>query len=122
MSCSRSSVPPASASRGSPASSPDRCASGAAVAVGRCLSYGEGLTFWPLREVVTALAGDPDGESSHEVQSGLLRLLQDGDEAAAVVERVAGALGWSESAADPPGTFWAVRELLAAAGASSARW
>jgi class 3 adenylate cyclase len=89
----------------------------AAVAVGRCLSYGEGLTFWPLREVVTALVGNADGESSHEVQSGLLRLLEGGDEAAIVVERVAGALGWSEAAADPPGTFWAVRELLAAAAA-----
>jgi class 3 adenylate cyclase len=87
----------------------------AAVAVGRCLSYGEGLTFWPLREVVTALVGDADGASSDDVQSGLLRLLEDGDEAAVIVERVAGALGWSESAADPPGTFWAVRELLAAA-------
>ncbi|HSS56566.1 MAG TPA: AAA family ATPase, partial [Solirubrobacteraceae bacterium] len=87
----------------------------AAVAVGHCLSYGEGMTFWPLREVVTALVGDADGESSHDGQSGLLRLLDEGDEAAVVVERVAGALGWSESAADPPGTFWAVRELLAAA-------
>jgi class 3 adenylate cyclase len=89
----------------------------AAVAVGRCLSYGEGLTFWPLREVVTALVDDADDEGRHDVQSGLLRLLQDGDEAAVVAERVAGALGWSESAADPPGTFWAVRELLAAAAA-----
>jgi len=87
----------------------------AAVAVGRCLSYGEGLTFWPLREVVAALVGDGDGDRGHDVQSGLQRLLADGDEAAVVVERVAGALGWSESAADPPGTFWAVRELLAAA-------
>jgi class 3 adenylate cyclase len=87
----------------------------AAVAVGRCLSYGEGLTFWPLREVVGGLVGDAGGEGGRDVQSGLLRLLGDRDEAAVVVERVAGALGWSESAADPPGTFWAVRELLAAA-------
>ena len=87
----------------------------AVVAVGRCLSYGEGLTFRPLREVVTALVDNAPGESSHNVQSGLLRLLENRDEAAAVVERIAGALGWSESAADAPGTFWAVRELLAAA-------
>jgi class 3 adenylate cyclase len=90
---------------------------GATVAVGRCLSYGEGLTFWPLREVVTALVGGADGERGHDVQSGLLRLLEDGDEAALVADRVAGALGWSESAADPPGTFWAVRQLLVAAAA-----
>jgi class 3 adenylate cyclase len=87
----------------------------ATVAVGRCLSYGEALTFWPLREVVTALVGNAHGESSHDVETGLLRLLENGDEAAAVVERIAGALGWSESPADPPGTLWAVRELLAAA-------
>ena len=89
----------------------------ATVAVGRCLSYGEGLTFWPLREVVTALVGDAERESGHDVQSGLLRLLEDGDEAVVVADRVAGALGWSESAADPPGTFWAVRELLVATAA-----
>jgi class 3 adenylate cyclase len=88
----------------------------AAVAVGRCVSYGEGLTFWPLREVVTALAG-AGGESSQEVQSRLLRLLEGDDEAEVIVERVAGALGWSDSATDPPGTFWAVRKLLEAAAA-----
>jgi class 3 adenylate cyclase len=88
----------------------------ATVAVGRCLPYGEGLTFWPLREVVTGLAG-AGGESSPEVQSRLLRLLESDDEAPVVVERVAGALGWSDSATDPPGTFWAVRRLLEAAAA-----
>ena len=62
VSWSRSSAPPASASRGSPATSRTRCASEAAVAAGRCLSYGEGLTFWPLREVVAALAGTDDGD------------------------------------------------------------
>src|SRR6185312_2117870 len=66
----------------------------ATVAVGRCLSYGEGLTFWPLREVVTALVGDAERETGHDVQSGLLRLLEDGDEAVVVADRVAGALGW----------------------------
>ena len=65
----------------------------AAVAVGHCLSYGEGMTFWPLREVVTALVGEADGESSHDGQSGLLRLLEEGDEAAVVVERVAARWG-----------------------------
>ena len=89
----------------------------ATVAAGRCLSYGEGLTFRPLREVVAALAGVPAGAGGDDVRAALSGLLQDGDEPAAVVDRISGALGWSESAADPPGTFWAVRELLVAAAA-----
>jgi class 3 adenylate cyclase len=89
----------------------------AAVTVGRCLSYGTGLTFWPLREVVATLAAGADGESTHEVRVGLLRLLEGDDDADVIVERVACALGWSDGAVDPPGTFWAVRRLLAAAAA-----
>ena len=87
----------------------------AAVVTGRCLSYGEGLTFWPLREVVAALIGIPDGGGTHEVQARLARLVEGDDDAAVIVERVSGALGWSEAPADPEGTLWAVRKLLQAA-------
>ena len=31
----------------------------AIVAVGQCLSYGEGITFWPLAEVLRELGGEP---------------------------------------------------------------
>jgi class 3 adenylate cyclase len=89
----------------------------AAVAVGRCLSYGEGLAFWPLREVVAGVAGRADGASTDEVRSGLARLLEGDEDAAVIIERVAGALGWSESAASPLETFWAVGRLLEAAAA-----
>jgi class 3 adenylate cyclase len=83
--------------------------------VGRCLSYGEGLTFWPLREVVGALAGTDDGDSSEDAQAKLARLLPDEDDKATIVERVAGALGLSDAAAYPTETAWAVRKLLEAA-------
>src|SRR6266542_2550034 len=33
--------------------------SSATVAVGRCLSYGEGITFWPLAEALRELGGEP---------------------------------------------------------------
>ncbi len=87
----------------------------ATVVVGRCLSYGEGLTFWPLREVVEELAGTDDGESSEEAQAKIARVLPPDDDRASVVERVAGALGLSDAAASPTETFWAVRKLLEAA-------
>ena len=87
----------------------------AAVAVGRCLSYGEGLASWPLREVVTAVAGSADGAGPDEVRSGLARVLEGDADAAVIVERVAGALGWSESAATPLETSSAFGRMLAAA-------
>src|SRR5581483_8539309 len=30
--------------------------------VGRCLSYGEGITYWPLAEILKALAGVSDAD------------------------------------------------------------
>jgi len=86
----------------------------ARVAVGRCLSYGEGLTFWPLREVVEGLAGTDDSDSAEEAAAKLAGLLPEEDDKATVVERVAGALGLSDVAAYPTETAWAVRKLLEA--------
>jgi class 3 adenylate cyclase len=89
---------------------------GAATVVGgRCLSYGEGLTFWPLREVVGTLAGTEDGESGEAVQARIARLLPADDDKAAILERVSGALGLSDATAYPTETFWAFRKLLEAA-------
>ena len=87
----------------------------ATVGAGRCLSYGEGLTFWPLREVVEGLAGISDGDSAEEAHAAIARMLpEEDDDTAAIVERVAGALGLSEALAYPGETFWAVRKLLEA--------
>jgi class 3 adenylate cyclase len=87
----------------------------AKVVTGRCLSYGEGLTFWPLRAIVEGLVGSADDESSEQAQARIARLLEDDEDTATIVERVAGALGQSEAAAYPAETFWAFRKLLGAA-------
>jgi class 3 adenylate cyclase len=86
----------------------------ATAATGRCLSYGQGLTFWPLREIVAELAGTEDGDGPDEVLTRLSRLLPPDDDRATVAERVAAALGVVESAAYPEDTFWAVRKLFEA--------
>ena len=49
------------------------------------------------------------------MRSGLARVLEGDEDAAVIVERVAGAVGWSESAATPLETSWAFGRLLAAA-------
>jgi predicted ATPase/DNA-binding SARP family transcriptional activator len=73
----------------------------ATVLEGHCLSYGEGITFWPLREMVGQI-GD------------LSRVLADEDEAGAIVERVLGAAGLNGKASGNEETFWAARKLFEA--------
>jgi tetratricopeptide (TPR) repeat protein len=66
------------------------------VLAGRCLPYGEGITFWPLREVLLELGSDAIGD----LVAGL-------DDANLIVDRLPGA----GSGADSQETFWAVRKL-----------
>jgi tetratricopeptide (TPR) repeat protein len=73
--------------------------------VGRCLSYGEGITYWPLAEIVREVVG------SH-LRSGLGDLLQDAPDGALVVERLLAAIGATEEAARTEEIFWAARALL----------
>jgi class 3 adenylate cyclase len=87
----------------------------AQVVAGRCLSYGEGLTYWPMRAIVHSLVGSADEETLAQAQARMAALVQDDEEAATIVDRVGGALGQSEAAAYPAETFWAIRKLLEAA-------
>ena len=46
---------------------------------GRCLHYGEGITYWPLVEMLIAICVEPDsviGTSPHETQLAFRRLLE----------------------------------------------
>lgn len=83
---------------------------------GRCLSYGEGITFWPLVEIARDAAGilDEDGEV---VARGKLATLL-GPDAADVAERVASVIGLSAESYPVQETFWAARRLLEIAAAS----
>jgi class 3 adenylate cyclase len=73
--------------------------------VGRCLPYGEGITYWPLRDIVRKAAGEL-------TQERIESLLAGDDEAERIATRVAGAIGISESVGAPEETMWAVRRLL----------
>ena len=79
----------------------------ARVLVGRCLPYGEGITFWPLVEIVRQL-GEGDARS-------LVRKLVGQDEHLDVIaERIAAAIGQADGAGATEETFWAVRRLFEA--------
>lgn len=77
----------------------------AAVLVGRCLSYGEGIALWPLREALTLAAG---GNSAEAIR----KLIDHAHDAELVADVVAGALGLANT--DPAGEQvpWAFRRLL----------
>jgi class 3 adenylate cyclase/tetratricopeptide (TPR) repeat protein len=57
----------------------ERIGDGADVLRGRCLSYGEGITYWPLVEILIAIGIEPDsviGTSPPETQLAFRRLLE----------------------------------------------
>src|SRR5215207_2738192 len=77
----------------------------ATAVVGRCLPYGEGITYWPLTEIVRRLAERPDEAAIAELAGG-------GAEGARVASRVARAVGFSPGSVAVEEAHWAVRRLL----------
>jgi class 3 adenylate cyclase/predicted ATPase len=76
----------------------------AAFVTGRCLPYGEGITYWPLVEIVKQLAGD-------DARSVASLVPEDGE---LVAQGIVAVVGQSDSAVSPEETFWAVRKLFEA--------
>jgi len=83
------------------------------VASGRCLPYGEGITYWPLLEAVKEAVGLDDSEPRETAREKILSAFANDESAAPAAERVAGMLGLAES---PPASveegFAAVRALF----------
>ena len=73
----------------------------ARVVVGRCLSYGEGITYWPLSEIVTQI-GDVRSVVGDAAEGGL------------VAERVEAAIHGSGAAASTEEIAWGFRRLFEA--------
>jgi predicted ATPase/class 3 adenylate cyclase len=75
---------------------------------GRCLSYGDGITFWPLAEVVRGAANIEDDDPRGLAASKLRALAGEDD----VAERVGAAIGFVDATFPIDETFWAARRLL----------
>ncbi len=74
---------------------------------GRCLPYGEAITYWPVREIVRQATG------GSESVDALLALMEDESDSATVATTVAAVLGSEPATAPQPAEiFWAVRRLL----------
>ncbi len=74
----------------------------AIVLTGRCLSYGEGITYWPLREIVQEAAGErPIADLVAEAAAG-----------PRIAECVSSALGQTAGAVAVEESFWGFRKLF----------
>jgi class 3 adenylate cyclase/tetratricopeptide (TPR) repeat protein len=87
-------------------------ADAARVVWGRCLPYGEGITFWPIAEVVKAAAGIAEEDPPEAALARVRELVGDAEDGAAIAGRVGAAIGLGEGAGEIQETFWAVRRLL----------
>ncbi|TMB84226.1 MAG: zinc-ribbon domain-containing protein [Chloroflexi bacterium] len=87
---------------------------------GRCLAYGEGITYWPLGEVVRALAGITDEDDAAAARSRIEAFLQGETDAKVIAERLAAAIGLVEARATPEETAWAARRFLEAVASNDA--
>lgn len=86
----------------------------ARVTTGRCLSYGDGATYWPLREIVRDLAGlthDSDQAFAADAVARVMNGTPSAD-AEAVVGALTGAVGLSDSIAPTTEIAWAARRMF----------
>jgi DNA-binding SARP family transcriptional activator len=83
----------------------------------RCLPYGEGITYWPVRELVQAATGIEHGEPRDDAIAKLDGIVGGVDRADLVRGGVASIMGLSDEPVPGEEITWAVRrfvELLAA--------
>ena len=85
-----------------------RHGSEARVLRGRCLPYGDGITFWPLVEMVGAAAGIEPDDTPERAQERVLALTGDADVAA----RLASAIGLSTAPFPLQEIYWAARRFM----------
>jgi class 3 adenylate cyclase/tetratricopeptide (TPR) repeat protein len=79
---------------------------------GRCLPYGEGVTFWALGEIVKSQAGILDTDSRETVETKLEAVLPDGEDRVWFGQRLRPLLGLESPAADREENFTAWLRFL----------
>jgi class 3 adenylate cyclase len=80
---------------------------------GRCLSYGEGITYWPLSEVVRQVLGQERMDQTEDLLKAIAAVIPNDPSADPVAARVAQLIGAvSEISAPAEEMGWAVRRFF----------
>ena len=82
----------------------------AVVLRGRCLSYGDGITFWPLAEVFRQAAGIVPEDAEEDARAKLASRF--GKRLVDVTSRIESVMGLSQQQCGKDELFWAVRAVL----------
>ena len=88
----------------------DGVASEGRILRGKCLPYGQGITFWPIVEVVRGAAGIQDDDTPLEARAKIAALLPPGHED--VLARVASTIGLLDTPFRIDELFWGVRRFF----------
>jgi DNA-binding SARP family transcriptional activator/class 3 adenylate cyclase len=80
----------------------------ALVARGRCLPYGEGITYWPLAEAVKEAVGIEDTDAPEDGLPKLVAGLPDEQDATGIARRVADTIGITEAGGSVEERFGAI--------------
>jgi class 3 adenylate cyclase/tetratricopeptide (TPR) repeat protein len=91
----------------------------ATVYEGRCLPYGDGITYWPMRDVVRQAAQIADADAPEAAIAKIRRLTSGHERADRITEQIAGAIGLGEAAGTPEEVAWAFRKLMEVRAAES---
>ena len=83
----------------------------ARVVRGRCVSYGEGISYWPIAEIVRQITGIADGDTAHRAAARIGAFVGGLPEAGAIARGLAGIVGLDASVAQKEVT-WAFRRAL----------
>jgi len=76
---------------------------------GRCLPYGEGITFWPVAEALREAIGLDEATSPEDAEARIAAILPS-DQDRVVVDRLAAILGVGGTAGPIQESFWAIRK------------
>ncbi len=82
----------------------------ATVLRGRCLSYGDGITFWPLAEVLRQAAGIVPEDSEEDARIKLKSCF--GEQLADATSRIESGIGLSQDLYGKGELFWGIRTVL----------
>ena len=94
-----------------------RMAERATVLRSRCLPYGDGITFWPVRELVQGASGIAPDDSMDEASSKLNAVLANVDGGTVAANRIASVIGLGDVVGSAEEIPWAVRRLFEALAA-----
>jgi predicted ATPase len=78
----------------------------------RCPSYGDGITFWPIAELVRQACGITNDDSQEEARSKIEQALEGAEDGPLIADRVAAVTGFAAATTGLQETFWAIRRLL----------